>query len=203
MPDTRIRLLPTTIALLAVACVRKEPDRAAVARVGLPAGVMGCYTLLRSHESASLGRTLSFRLDSLPALSKHPGLHPARSLRANAREFMSFWSADSLTDTIGVSIGDGFTGVLISAVPSHGRLRGRARAFSDYGPTELELGDVEYVSRPCSDGQQTTERGTAARTTAMPRVDRLAVIVARSKRGAYLAGPLAAALRYTQPSRNA
>jgi hypothetical protein len=76
-------------------------------------------------------------------------LHPAWSLRDSVGERMTFWSADSLTDTVRVSVGDGFTGVVISGVRTDSGLRGRATGFSDRGPTEYDLGPVEYSTRPC------------------------------------------------------
>jgi hypothetical protein len=134
---------------LAVACRQHEGAPEIGARVGVRADVIGCYALRRSRDSTSLLRAAAFRLDSIPVVPPYRKLHPAWSLRDSVRERMTFWSADSLTDTIRVSVGDGFTGVVISGVRTDSGLQGRATGFSDRGPTEYDLGPVEYSTRPC------------------------------------------------------
>jgi hypothetical protein len=141
--------LLAAFALFMVACRQHEPAPESRARVGIRADVIGCYALLHSRDSTTLRRAAGFRLDSIPVVPPYRELHPAWSLRDSVAERMSFWSADSLSDTVRVSIGDGFTGVVISGVRTASGLRGRATGFSDRGPTEYELGLVEYSAHPC------------------------------------------------------
>ena len=90
-----------------------------------------------------------FRLDGSPVSATHPELHPATNLTDSATERLSLWIADSLTDTVRVSLGDGFSGVTAVVIPSPTGLRGRAVGFSDIRPSQFPLGKVAYTKQPC------------------------------------------------------
>ena len=146
---TRVRALLSMLSAFALACAGPESAGEVLTRHSVPSVVPGCYALATGHDTAALGRARLFRLDADPVSATHRDLHPATSLVDSTRERVSLWSADSLSDTVRVSIGDGFTGVTAIVVASPTGLRGRAIGYGDAGPSESVLGEVEYARRPC------------------------------------------------------
>jgi hypothetical protein len=138
------------VGVFGIACAKAEPSTEVLARRGAPPAVAGCYTLATGHDTVAFARARAFRLELRPASAKHPDLHPATSLVDSTRERLSLWSADSLSDTVRVSIGDGFTGVTAVVMPSRDGLRGHAISYGDMGPSASRLGEIAYERRPCS-----------------------------------------------------
>src|SRR4051794_38970530 len=107
----RVRALLSMSGAVLLACAGPESGREVLARHSVPSLVPGCYTIATANDTAALGRARAFRLDPDRVSAIHADLHPATSLVDSSRERVSLWAADSLSDTIRVSIGDGFTGV--------------------------------------------------------------------------------------------
>jgi hypothetical protein len=133
---------------LVIACARDQPDEGLMRR-GAPPAVAGCYALATRTDADALLRVRRFRLDLLPTSRKHPEIHPAKSLIDSARDYWSLWRADSLSDTVRISIGDAFTSTVVVVVPSSGGLRGRAKGIGE-DRSEWGLGGVVYTKYPCT-----------------------------------------------------
>lgn len=143
------RQLCCASVVMSVACARTESVAEVLSRRGTPPAVEGCYVLAAGDDAKGLRKIRAFRLDLRPLGSEHSERHPASSLVDSAGAWASEWSADSLSDTVRVSIGDGFDGVDVIVAPSPGGLRGRAVKVSDARPSEWNLGEVAYVKQSC------------------------------------------------------
>ena len=147
-----IAVVAATLSLLS-GC-RPTPDgHEPLRRFGVPSGSGGCYELARAEDKAKvyLTRARSFQLDTARVSAQHPDLHrvitaPAESLATR----MSLWSADSLSDTLRISIGDGLTGITLATVQEGTVLTGEVSAWGDAGPWSNNLGRVRFTKIACA-----------------------------------------------------
>ena len=153
----------STIPLVVVCVVgcHAQPRRESTAeRVAL---VAGCYRLTSlagisaADTNAVLGSLRTFRLHSEPASEQRPMFHRVTGLPSTAYDTLgmrlSLWVADTSSDTLRISVSNGFAGIGLSVVrTSDLGLRGRVINFWDAGPPFYrELGEVVARRTPCSD----------------------------------------------------
>jgi len=100
----------------------------------------GCYTLQQLDSSTrGVDRLASFRLLTNPVSSQRTSPYRVELLVHDGTSVerlgvITIWSLDSLTDTVRVQLGDGFTGQFFAGVPHGPDLVGLSGAFGDAGP---------------------------------------------------------------------
>ena len=148
---TPLAVIAITVQLFSD-CRPKRDNDEPPQRLGVPTGSGGCYEVASSEERAksNLVRARSFRLDTARVSLQHPELRrvitpPGESSATS----LSLWSADSLSDTLRISIGDGFTGVTLATVLKGATLAGEVTAWGDGGPWNENLGRVRLTKIPC------------------------------------------------------
>lgn len=159
------------LTLAAQGCAAERDRALKHEAAALPHGMLGCYELfIRGGLPApdSLYFTSpKVRLDSAasPAerLPEHPRAWSLVRLDANGREmdhgrrsFPTFWSPDSLSDSVHLIISSGYSGTeLILPLPAGSdTLHGRAVEHGDAGPPfSRDAGAVTAVRIPCVAGE--------------------------------------------------
>ena len=162
----------TTLTLAALGCARPRPTTSQPGTVATSASwteLVGCWALYGSagrSAQTSLYWSPSFtQLDSSPPadirLRQVRGLRQAHKLDSLRRRIEtsrrlggSFWSTDSLVDTVQIWFSNGFSGTRLKLGVPKGRhapdtLRGRAIEFWDEGPTMTLAGSASAVRVSC------------------------------------------------------
>jgi hypothetical protein len=149
-------------AALGLACSSSDPalsDAKPRWRHGLREGAVGCY-LVRAEADVAAGTDslLYARLERFGLLSDMDSLYaPTRRVRLFSRRQLTVldtgfvgWTADSLTDTIRVHAGDGFTAIGVAFPVGRDSVRGLATGHGDTGPPfSWSLGHVWVKREPC------------------------------------------------------
>ena len=128
----------------------------------LRTAAIGCYRLdpygvTDARWRQQLMRHLGvFRLGKDSVFAPEPGRREVtgipRTANDSLRGVVFRWVADSLTDSIDVGGGDGFTGFAIIVAPNATGWSGRAEYWEDVGPPfEHDLGLVRVASIPCAE----------------------------------------------------
>ena len=155
------RVVFALVFLVAIgACDERRPtERGFLAAGQLRESALGCYQVDSSTLPDSLRRGLlerigTFQLRAEPLMPRHPELRrvevqSSRSGRTGDNA-VSGWSADSLSDSIAVSIGDGFNGIGLQLAPAGTDWQGRLNGYTDFGPQRTrELGPVRVMRIAC------------------------------------------------------
>lgn len=168
-----IRALGLAIVLGLASCRQtshtKDADKnpEPLARVGLRGEVLGCYALLDRNGRSARGQFYHapaiVRLDSanVAASPTHSsrqlvpdnGINGAPHDAPNTRAFGPSWASDSLSDSLRLDFGNGFSGaVFVLAAPPGilDTLRGRVEERWDVGPSADHRGSAVAVRVPCT-----------------------------------------------------
>jgi hypothetical protein len=155
------RMVLAFVFLVAIGgCDEQRPtERVFVAAGHLRESALGCYQVDSSTLPDSLRRGLlerigKFQLRADPLMPRHPQLRRVEVLSSRSGRTgdnsLSGWSADSLSESIVVSIGDGFNGIGVRLAPAGNDWQGRLHGYTDFGPQRSrELGPVRVVRIPC------------------------------------------------------
>ena len=156
----RRALLLLVCSLASGACDggQRVPQQFIAAR-HLRAAAIGCYQLDSAALPDSLRRGLLNRIGALQLradlmVPRHPELRRVGGFASRSGgavdSAIGMWSADSLSDSIAVSIGDGFNGLALQLVPAGTDWQGGIRGYTDFGPERIrELGPVRVVRIAC------------------------------------------------------
>jgi len=139
------------------AAARRPP-----ARRGLLAAAVGCYRLAPGPEVPAADRRAFpalVRLDSVPVAAGYPQYRRLGVLApaGTPADWQTVWTADSLSDSVFLWVGDSFAGVSLGLAPAAAAgggaewdsLAGSAVNVGDLGPTERGLGRAAAVRVPC------------------------------------------------------
>ena len=163
-------------AALAAAASSCRPDadvasggrapRGPQARRGLAAAAAGCYALRVGPGTPAPGAPPTFpgrvRLDSAPLAEADARLRRLALLDSAAAagrpEPPGHWTADSLSDTVRLWIGDTYAGTAVALAPvaagSWDSLAGGAAALGDAGAHVAPVGAATAVRLPCGAGRR-------------------------------------------------
>lgn len=117
-----------------------DEPRASMAMAARRSAAAGCYTLQRLDSSTrGFGLLAHFRLLANSVSRKRTSPYRLELLAQDGKTVeqvgvISIWSLDSLTDTVRVHVGDGFSGQFFTGVPDGPDLIGISGAFGDAGP---------------------------------------------------------------------
>ena len=154
-----------SLVVVAIACSRdRSLENEHLYAVQLRTEAVGCYRL-----DLAPGVDSEWRRGVSPVFVTTFRLHPELNTRVpfgfraisgwphvpsdTMRHIDGGWGADSLTDSIRVSMGDGYEGVSLTLSPANGDWRGVARYYSDADPPRVhhELGQVRARRITCAD----------------------------------------------------
>ena len=145
MSFLRVRIAALVALMCLAACASGDKsDEEWTAQRTLRDAALGCYRLeltdsvQQSVRDTILGNASVFRLHAASVSAKHPEIRKVTAAGAGPVPQTDYhhrvWTADSRSDSIAVSIGNGFTGISLVLAPNGGVWTGYAATFSDDRP---------------------------------------------------------------------
>lgn len=169
-------LIVFTAICLALGCQRYDPSSAVesphlFART-LRRAAVGCYRLdpygvTDLQEKQELMRYFAtFRLSEGPSALGNPAMRDVTGMHQPTADPVTgvvvAWMADSLSDSITVDAGDGFSGFGVHVAPDLHGWSGHAYTWGDVGPPfEHELGPARIIPMGCAESAGETSTGPA------------------------------------------
>ena len=157
-------ILSASLGFVTIACSTSQwVGEEQLYAVQLRKNAVGCYRL--DFTALDSARRLGVSSIYTSTLRLHPGLNTKAPFGFRAvsgwphvasdsmRHIEAGWGADSLTDSIRLSIGDMYTGISLTLGPTSGDWQGVARYYSDADPPGVhhELGQVHARRISCAD----------------------------------------------------